>query len=138
MGARRTLLAAALLTLVAGCTQANASQAQVWVEVSPSTVTAGSLVAIRADCADNREATPVTSRAFGTVTMQPKNSLLQTEVRVPTTTAPGQYEVRVQCPSGQSATATLSVVAEQADRPTVGPHTGGGYLGDRSPGSGGI
>lgn len=134
----QVLLGAGLLGLLAGCTHATAASTETWVEVSPNTVTAGSLVAVRADCGDSSSPTPATSEAFGSVTMQPQNSLLQAEVRVPVTTAPGRYEVRAECSPAEAPTTTLTVVAENPDRPTVGPHTGGGFLGEPKGGAGSL
>jgi hypothetical protein len=137
----RALLGIGLLVLLAACTEATAStQPAVWVEVSPGTVPPGALVAVRGDCEDNDVPATASSKAFGTVTLQPTGSFLQTEIRVPGVTAPGRYEVKLTCNGGQTATTTLTVVQpnEPTSQPTVGPHTGGGFLGGGSPGTGGL
>ena len=134
----RMLLGVTLLALAGGCTQANASnRSAVWVEVSPSTVQAGELVAIRAACAGDSQSGTVRSAAFGTVTVTPKMGYLSAEVQVPPNAAVGQHDVKVTCPDGQTATTSLTIVAPTpTSQPTVGPHTGGGYLGND--GTGGI
>ena len=49
----------------------------------------------------------------------------------------GQHDVKLTCPDGQTATTSLTIVAPTpTSQPTVGPQTGGGYLGNE--GSGGI
>jgi hypothetical protein len=104
--------------------------AAVWVEVSPTTITAGFEVGLRADCADNSNSATVNSKAFGQVTLQPLNSLLQAEVRVPESTPPGGYDVTLTCRTGATATTTLWVIHKNANAGTgtIGPHTGGGFL----------
>lgn len=130
----RILLATTTVALVAGCAEATAAdRTAVWVEVSPSTVTTGELVAIRAACVNNSQTGSVTSDAFGTVSVTPKGGYLAAEVRVPPTARAGQHQVKVTCADGQTATTTLNVVqptpTQPPDQPAVGPHTGGGYLG---------
>ena len=130
----------ALLSTGAGGAQA-AAAARVWVEVTPGTITAGSVVSVRADCGDNNNTVPVTSEAFGTITLTPVNSNLAAKIEVPATTAEGGYDVTLACRTGATATTTLWVLntvgAESAVRAesTVGPATGGGFLAreDRTP-----
>ncbi len=123
----------AVLAAVSACgepaNQAQASnRAGEWIEVVPSTVSAGSLVQIRAKCEDNTTPATVTSKAFGTVTIQPQYGVLFKEVQIPPRTAEGANNVALRCRSGAQATTTLWVVAKSPDRPTTGPHTGGGFL----------
>jgi hypothetical protein len=58
---------------------------------------------------------------------------------VPPTARAGQYEVWLTCPDGQTAMTTLNVVqptpTQPPNQPTVGPDTGGGYLGNEGAGS---
>ena len=135
----RMLLGVTLLALAAGCAEATASdRTGVWIEVSPSTVSPGDLVAIRVACA-NSESGTVNSNAFGTVTVTPNSGYLAAEVKVPPTARAGTHDVRVTCADGQTATTSLTVVQPAPTypptQPTVGPHTGGGYLGNEGAGS---
>lgn len=114
------VLAAAPLALAA----TPALAAAVFVETNPSTVPAGERIGLRASCEDSLQPATVRSDAFGTVTVQPRYGFLTASVTVPDTTRPDDYRVRLTCPSGVSATATLHVVAR--DRPTQGPATGFG------------
>jgi hypothetical protein len=125
-----------LLALLGGagaCGQPTAATAGgVWIEVTPQTVDAGSLVALRADCGDNSVPATVTSRAFGTITVQPDNNLLTADVAVPARTTDGGYDVNLTCRSGTTATTTLRVVGSKVTaEPSMGPHTGGGFLANR-------
>jgi hypothetical protein len=130
--AGRTLLGIiGLLGLLAGLTgcgpaAAGGAPSAPWIEVSPGTITAGFRVTVRADCGDNGEAT-ATSRSFGTVTLRLRNARLSAEVQVASNVKDGGYEVTLTCQSGQTAKTTLWVINRQAP-PTVGPHTGGGFL----------
>jgi hypothetical protein len=122
----------ALLGGASACGQPQAATAGgVWVEVTPGTVDAGSSVALRADCGDNSVPATVTSKAFGTVTVQPDLNLLTAEVVVPTQTKGGNYDVNLACPSGSAATTTLRVASKATPQPSMGPHTGGGFLANR-------
>jgi hypothetical protein len=103
----------------------------VWIEVTPQTVNAGSVVALRADCGDNSVPATVTSKALGTVTVQPDLNLLTAEAEVPAPTKEGRYEVILACRSGSTATTTLSVGSKGTTGPSMGPHTGGGFLANR-------
>ena len=97
---------------------------------------AGSFVALSADCGDNSVPATVTSKAFGTVTVQPYLNLLTAKVEVPARTKEGRYDVNLACRSGSTATASLWVgsngTAEPSTaEPSMGPHTGGGFLANR-------
>ena len=119
--------------------------AGVWIEVTPETVDAGSFVALSADCGDNSVPATVTSEAFGTVTVKPFVNTLTAEVDVPAGTKEGGYDVNLACRSGSTATASLWVgsnntAVEDNDaaveegptaEPSMGPHTGGGFLANR-------
>jgi hypothetical protein len=127
---RLLLSAGGLVAAVAAataCGAARASASGVWVEVSPSSITAGFQVGVRADCGDNSNAATVTSKAFGTVTVQPLNSILQAEAHVPENTPAGGFDVTLTCKTGSTATTTLWVVNKGGGK-SMGPHTGGGYL----------
>jgi hypothetical protein len=123
----------ALLGGASACGQLKEANAGgVWVEVTPSTVDAGSSVALRANCGDNSVPATVTSTAFGTVTVQPDLNLLTAKAEVPAQTKDGAYEVKLACRSGSIATTTLRVVGSKATAaPSIGPHTGGGFLANR-------
>ncbi|GAB3141444.1 hypothetical protein GCM10027290_14180 [Micromonospora sonneratiae] len=126
-GAR--LLAAVAVTawVLLGAVPARA--ADIFVEVTPSTVEAGRPVDIRASCRSNNQPATVESPAFGSVTVQPRAGFLITTARVPRDTNPDGYRVRLSCPDGGTATTRLIVVA--GDRPQHGPATGfGGAAGD--------
>jgi len=102
--------------------------ADVFVEANPSTVESGSSVSIRASCPDNTAAATVVSPAFGAVTVQPQFGFLTATATVPANRLAGDYEVRLTCPGGTSATSTLHVV--NRNRPSRGPATGlGGTAG---------
>ena len=122
----------ALLGGASACGQfREANAGGVWVEVTPAAVDAGSPVALRADCGDNSVPATVTSTAFGTVTVQPDLNLLTAKVQVPAQTKKGRYDVNLACRSGSTATATLWVDSKVTAEPSMGPHTGGGFLADR-------
>lgn len=120
------LLAALTLTgaqVMLGASPAHA--AVVFVELNPSTVPAGDQVGLRASCDDNLTAATVTSDAFaGPITVRPRYGFLTATVTVPAGKPADAYRVRLRCAGGESATATLHVVA--ADRPPRGPATGFG------------
>jgi hypothetical protein len=146
----------ALLGGASACGQPSATTAGgVWIEVKPETVDAGSSVALRGDCGDNSVPATVTSKAFGTVTVQPDLNLLTAEVQVPAQTQEGGYEVNLACRSGSTATTTLRVSGKETVEPStgtvepstepvepstepvepsMGPHTGGGFLANRRSG----
>jgi hypothetical protein len=129
----------ALLGFASACERSRAADAAgVWIEVTPETVDAGSFVALRADCGDNSVPATVTSEAFGTVTVKPFVNMLTAEVDVPAGTKEGGYDVNLACRSGSTATASLwvgsndvAVEAGPTAEPTMGPHTGGGFLANR-------
>jgi hypothetical protein len=123
----------ALLGWASACEQPGAANAGgVWIEVTPETVDAGSFVALRADCGDNSVPATVTSGAFGTVTVQPFVNLLTAEVDVPAQTKEGGYDVNLACRSGSTASASLWVGSKgPTAEPSMGPHTGGGFLANR-------
>jgi hypothetical protein len=123
----------AVLGWASACQQPRESTATgAAIDVSPQSVDAGSFVALRADCGDNRVPATVTSGAFGTVTVEPFLNMLKAEVEVPARTSEGSYDVKLACPSGSTATATLRVGRKgPTAQPSMGPHTGGGFLANR-------
>jgi hypothetical protein len=127
-----------ILALVAAVLLAGpAYAANVFVEVSPSTATAGSRVNIRANCNDptDRQAI-VQSDAFGrVVVMREQDRILSTasptgdgvltgSVVIPGSKEPGTFQVNLECGNGNTASTTLTVVS--MSQPTRGPATGGG------------
>ncbi|WP_262283705.1 hypothetical protein [Micromonospora sp. MA102] len=96
----------------------------IFVEVTPSTVEAGFLVGIRASCRDNSVPATVVSDAFGRVQVQPQRGLLTASPMVRDRTRPGNYRVKLECPSGQTASTMLQVVKQV--QPSRGPATGFG------------
>jgi hypothetical protein len=123
----------ALLGWASACERPRAANAaDAWIEVTPKTVDAGSFVALRADCGDNSAPATVTSEAFGTVTVRPFVNMLTAEVDVPAQTKEGGYDVSLACRSGSTATASLWVGSKgPTAEPSMGPHTGGGFLANR-------
>jgi hypothetical protein len=119
---------AAALAVAALAAPAPAHAEGVFVEVNPSTIQAGFQVAIRASCGDVLNNATVHSEAFGTVTVEPANSHLVAAATVPEDKRPGGYNVKLTCPSRQTATTTLWVVNHES--PQQGPNTGGGALAD--------
>jgi hypothetical protein len=124
-------LAALLLAALTGT--APAAAAAVFVELNPSTVPVGDRVGVRAGCDDNLAPAQVTSDAFGTVTVNPRHGFLTATVTVKADLRPDDYRVRLVCPGGESARATLHVVAK--DRPVRGPATGFGGTAGPDPGA---
>ncbi len=120
--AAATALALTLPVLFLGATPAQA--AAIFVETNPSTVPAGDEIGLRASCTDNLAAATVTSDPFGKVTVEPSFGFLTATTRIPATTKPGDYQVSLRCPDGQTATSELHVVAKVT--PTQGPATGFG------------
>jgi hypothetical protein len=106
----------------------SAKRSGVWVEVTPGTTTAGFKVSVKADCGDNSNTAIVNSAAFGQLTLQPSSTLLTAEVLIPPTTKAGRFDVTISCKTGASATSSLTIIAATTPAPTVGPHTGGGFL----------
>ncbi|MEU8262072.1 hypothetical protein AB0C02_15780 [Micromonospora sp. NPDC048999] len=97
----------------------------IFVEVTPSTVEAGFLVGIRASCRDNSVPAIVISDAFGRVQVQPQHGLLTASPMVNERARPGNYRVKLECPSGQTASTMLQVV-KRVEKPSRGPATGFG------------
>jgi hypothetical protein len=109
-----------------------AARGGVWVQVSPTSISPGFNVQVRADCGDNSNSATVHSSAFGTITVQPWNTLLMAQVNIPASTKPGRFDVTITCRTGSSATTSITVIgstaAPVAPANNAGPHTGGGYL----------
>ncbi|MEU2615350.1 hypothetical protein ABZ570_27805 [Micromonospora sp. NPDC007271] len=102
----------------------------IFVEVTPSTVEVGFLVGIRASCRENSVPAIVASDAFGRIQVQPQRGLLTASPMVKERTRPGNYRVKLECPSGQTASTMLQVVKAAPSRtaapPSRGPATGFG------------
>ncbi|MEV0156619.1 hypothetical protein AB0H57_23225 [Micromonospora sp. NPDC050686] len=110
----------------------------VFVEVTPSSVQAGSRVNIRASCGNNnnRQAT-VRSDAFGgPVTLRPNNGFLTGSATVPGNKQPGDFPVDLRCENGQTASTMLTVL--NMAQPSKGPATGGGGTAGGGPGVGSV
>lgn len=104
--------------------------AEVFVDLVPSTVEAGSGVDIRASCPSATDSARVESEAFGAVTAHRQDELLLATATVSAEARARGYPVRLSCPDGQEATTTLYVVRDI--RPRLGPATGfGGGADDR-------
>jgi hypothetical protein len=71
-----------------------AQAANVFVEVTPTTVDAGFLVGIRASCGGGSDPATVESGAFGKVTVHPQNGFLTAAATVPIGQRAGYYTVR--------------------------------------------
>jgi len=131
--------AVALLGGTACAARSAANTSGVWVQVNPGTVQAGSTVSVRASCGDASNPATISSRAFASTTVQPLDGILSAAVLVPADTRGGTFDVNLTCRTGSKATTTLTVLngnaAAPANRQTVGPHTGGGFLAN---GSGGM
>src|SRR5262245_10770852 len=108
------------------------ARSAVFVQVSPTTAQPGSTVQIRASCVDNSASATVTSRAFGSTTVLPSNSVLFAEVTIPANAGAGRFDVTVTCRNGSTATTSLTIMVTSATATqapaTRGPNTGGGYL----------
>ncbi|WP_091654415.1 hypothetical protein [Micromonospora pallida] len=130
--------------VLAGRAPAHAGE-NVFVEVRPSTVQAGSRVDIRASCDRNNDRqAEVTSDAFGRVVLRPNddrlgndpnsggdrtdNGFLTGTVTVPNGTNPGDFPVELRCPNGNRASTVLTVL--NMTQPSKGPATGGGGTAD--------
>ncbi|BCL13493.1 hypothetical protein [Micromonospora sagamiensis] len=144
------------IVVLAAATPALAGE-NVFVEVRPSTIQAGSRVDIRAGCDRNNDRqAEVTSDAFGRVVLRPHDDrsggdersgtgpdhngnradsgFLTGAVTVPASTAPGDYPVELRCPNGNRASTVLTVL--NMTQPSKGPATGGGgTAGGRGAGS---
>ncbi|MEV4619670.1 hypothetical protein AB0J74_13285 [Asanoa sp. NPDC049573] len=68
----------------------------------------------------------VTSKAFGEVPLISEWGFLVGDAIVPPDTRQGDYDVKLSCANGKSASTKLKVIGNV--RPTYGPHTGGGGL----------
>ncbi|WP_262284612.1 hypothetical protein [Micromonospora sp. MA102] len=128
-----------LLGLVAAFVLSTAAPARagenVFVEVTPNSVQAGSRVSIRASCDGNNDRqAQVTSDAFGRVMLRPDNGFLTGAVTIPGNKAPGDYPVNLDCSNGKTASTMLTVL--NMAQPSKGPATGGGgTAGGRGAGS---
>ncbi|MFR9778998.1 hypothetical protein ACL02O_23460 [Micromonospora sp. MS34] len=113
-----------------GATEPPPPADMIFVEVTPSTVEPGFLVGIRASCRDNSIPATVVSDAFGRIQVQPQRGLLTASPMVKERTRPGDYRVKLECPSGQTASTMLQVVKQAAStpdpQPSRGPATGFG------------
>jgi hypothetical protein len=98
-----------------------AQAADVFVEVTPTTVDAGFLVGIRASCGGGSDPATVESGAFGKVTVHAQDGFLTAAATVPITQRAGYYTVRLSCQNGRSATARLGVVDRNGVAPTSTP-----------------
>ncbi|MFG1676934.1 hypothetical protein [Micromonospora sp. NPDC049282] len=97
----------------------------VFIEVTPNSVQAGSRVNLRAGCDNNNDRqAQVTSDAFGRVTLRSNNGFLTGSVTVPNNKAPGDYPVNLDCANGRTASTMLTVL--NMSQPSKGPATGGG------------
>lgn len=114
---------------------APARAADVYVQLTPSTVEAGYLVGIRASCRSNWHPATVESEAFGSVTVHPQDGFLTGTATVPAQTRSGTYRVKLHCPEGPSASTMLTVTAARHSphpqppprpNPSRGPATGFG------------
>src|SRR5262245_41682627 len=123
----------AVLGWASACQQPRESAATgVGIDVTPQSVDAGSFVVLRADCEDNSVPATLTSKSFGTVAVEPFLNTLKAEVEVPAQTSEGVYDVKLACPSGSTATTSLRVGSKAPTaQPSLGPHTGGGFLANR-------
>ncbi|HYN96419.1 MAG TPA: hypothetical protein VES42_21470, partial [Pilimelia sp.] len=104
--------------------RATAAEADVFVEVNPSTIEAGERVGIRASCTDNTRNAVVRADVFGRVTVHPRGDFLVATADLRDTLLADTYTVRLECPNGDRATASLHVVSRT--RPEQGPATGFG------------
>lgn len=129
------LLIAAALSGAAGCAEAVANSAGIFVQVNPATVNAGAQTQVTASCGDNVNSASVSSTAFGSQTLQPVGGVLATTATIAPDTAAGTYGVRLACPTGSQATTTLTVIGGASSAKAPGPGTGGGFLaGNEDPG----
>jgi hypothetical protein len=125
----RIFLASAVSVLaLTACIPANASGATLLV-VSPGSIRAGFQIEVNATCSDMLNPAYVTSRAFGSITLEPDHGLLQADVTVPSDTASGTYTVNLDCASGGHSSAKLTVLDGTHPNPHHGPDTGGGEMG---------
>lgn len=127
----RAMLVAATAAALAGlpAVQAVAAApaargAEIFVEVTPSTVQAGEQVDIQASCDGNDKQATVRSDAFGRVPVRPDNGLLTGTATVPERKPPKTYDVVLTCRNQTTASTTLTVV--DMSKATRGPATGAG------------
>jgi hypothetical protein len=103
---------------------AAARGAEVFVEVTPSTVQAGDQVEIQASCDGNDKQANVRSDAFGRVSVSPNNGLLTGTATVPERKPAGTFDVVLTCRNNATANTTITVVT--MSKATRGPATGAG------------
>jgi hypothetical protein len=103
---------------------AAARGAEVFVEVTPSTVQSGDQVEIQASCDGNDRQASVRSDAFGRAAVRPDNGLLTGTATVPDRKPPDTYDVILSCRNNTTANTTLTVV--NMSKASRGPATGGG------------
>jgi hypothetical protein len=114
----------ALRAAPAASASAGPQNADVFVQVTPSTVQAGDQVEIQASCDGNDEAATVRSDAFGRTSVSPNNGVLTGMATVPDRKTPNTYDVVLTCPNQNTASTTLTVV--NMSKATRGPATGAG------------
>ncbi|MDR7278748.1 hypothetical protein [Catenuloplanes atrovinosus] len=126
----------ALTAAVLGVPGPANAKADVFVEVNPSTISAGGEVSIRASCEENIVDALVRSDAFGEARVSPAYGFLTGDAEIPADTGADEYQVELTCPGGGRAIGTLRVVADT--RPSQGPATGFGGMAGRGPDAGGL
>lgn len=128
----------ALLALAA-CVPIDNGSGAATIIVTPASIRAGFAVEVSATCSDNANPAHVTSNAFGSLTLSPQHGLLDHQVTVPASTAPGTYDVRLECASGARSSATLTVLgtgtAAKQRNTHLGPATGGGEMAGNTAGN---
>ncbi|MFG2047919.1 hypothetical protein ACGFIW_10885 [Micromonospora sp. NPDC048935] len=132
--------ALALVALVGAFVLMSAASARagenIFVEVAPNSVQAGSRVSIKASCDNdnNNRRSSVHSDAFGSVTLKPDRGFLTGQATIARDKPAGDYPVDLRCDNGQTASTTLTVLNMAS--PSKGPATGGGgTAGGRGTGS---
>ncbi|MEU7755926.1 hypothetical protein AB0B57_34610 [Micromonospora sp. NPDC049101] len=132
--------ALALVALVGAFVLMSAASARagenVFVEVTPNSVQAGSRVSIKASCDNdnNDRKSSVHSDAFGHVMLKPDKGFLTGQVTIARDKPAGDYPVDLRCDNGQTSSTTLTVLNMAS--PSKGPATGGGgTAGGRGTGS---
>ncbi|MEU8185101.1 hypothetical protein AB0B85_13440 [Micromonospora sp. NPDC049044] len=108
----------------------------IFVEVTPNSVQAGSRVSIKASCDNdnNNRQSSVHSDAFGPVTLKPDKGFLTGQATIPRDKAAGDYPVDLRCENGETSSTMLTVLNMAS--PSKGPATGGGgTAGGRGTGS---
>ncbi|PYC64771.1 hypothetical protein C7C45_29990 [Micromonospora arborensis] len=98
----------------------------VFVEVMPNSVQAGSRVSIKASCdnGNNDRQSTVHSDAFPRVTLKPDKGFLTGQATIPRDKPASDYPVDLRCENGETASTTLNVL--NMATPSKGPATGGG------------